>query len=118
MRTIKINREKWLRGGGLSYLWSNDLKKGCCLGHAIHQTQRCSWNELNLLCDPHQFFKRKIDVLGLTETNRPIYDDTYSSGFTVSAEHINDDATINDTEREKQLIKLFEQNKIKLEFYN
>lgn len=129
MRSIKIDRKKWFRGkirsqDSVSYLWDSRERKGCCLGHAIHQACNRSWKSLDKLVDPNDVFHQQ-DILGLIEevivgspfdgSDQIIY---MRSDFTDRAISINDNMKISDKAREKRLIKLFRKNKIRLSFYD
>lgn len=120
MRKIRINRKKWLNGSnnnGNSVLWDSCEKKGCCLGHAIHQVSGKSWESLDSLFTPEEVFQRQ-DVLGLTKREGWFESSYQDSDFTERAIAINDNINISDMQREKRLIKLFRKNKIRLSFYD
>jgi hypothetical protein len=110
MKTIRINRSKWLRGTGSvgTYLWSNCWQGGCCLGHVIHQVSKCGWEELNNIPAPHEFYTKKSILTG---------DHGCNNTFTELAMEINDDSDITDKEREKKLNALGKKNGIKFVFY-
>jgi hypothetical protein len=115
MKTIRINRAKWLRGSvGSSYnsLWCSERQAGCCLGHAIHQTAKCSWNDLRDLTTPPLYYSKPSFLTKLGP------DGFTSNDFADEAMNINDTNAISEEQREKRLIKLFAENNIKLEFYN
>lgn len=120
MKTIRINRAKWLRGNGFNhdggfkanYLWCPDRKAGCCLGHAIHQTAKCAWKDLSRMTMPTMHY---IKPSFLTEFGP---DGLASNALAIEAMNINDANDISEEQREKRLIKLFAKNNIKLEFYN
>lgn len=115
MKTIRINRAKWLRGktSQKNYLWCSKRQAGCCLGHAIHQTTKCSWKDLDKIDNPRTYYSREsfltesiFDVNGLKNNQ-----------FALAAMDLND-TIVDSTVREELLIKLFAENNIKLEFYN
>ena len=95
-----------------TYLWSNKEKKGCCLGHAIHQIERCPWKNLNLLSSPKQYFNKESF---LTERHGVGCSDNLLAD---EAMIINDSACTDDDEKEKQLISLFRAHGLDLKFYN
>ena len=115
MKTIRINRAKWLRGsvgGNNNYLWCSERQAGCCLGHAIHQTAKCSWNDLRNKPTPPFYYSKpsfltKFEPYGFT-----------SNHFADEAMSINDANDISEEQREKLLTALFAENNIKLKFYN
>lgn len=119
---IRIDRKKWRRGQvgqeGLNvYLWKQEDKLGCCLGHLIHQKSKCSWVELHNKFYPMGFFK---GASYLTEKKK---DYSFNNGvvdnaFASAAAEINDNDKINNQEREARLIVLFANNGFALEFYN
>ena len=115
MKTIRIDRKKWLRGktGKKNYLWCSKRQAGCCLGHAIHQTTKCSWKDLDNIDNPRAYYSRESF---LTE---PIFDvnGLKNNEFALAAMDLNDDNRVDSTVREELLIKLFAENNIKLEFY-
>jgi len=111
-RAIRIDRTKWQRGphDGRTYLWNKYRQEGCCLGHVIHQTQKHSWNSLDLKADPFEVLKKQ-DVCKL------VTDQDINSEFANKAIEINDSIYLTEYEREEQLIELFKKNKIKLSFH-
>lgn len=123
MRTIQINRKKWQRGQIIdNFLWNNKTCQGCILGHVIHKTQKCSWDELDFMTTPKEYFTRESI---LTNRCNEDYDDffgcTYEIDNTLFAEkamEINDDTVIDDETREKILTQLFKENGYNLKFYN
>jgi len=114
MKTIRINRAKWLRGRveKMTYLWCPDRKAGCCLGHAIHQTAKCAWKDLNRKTMPSMHYSKPSF---LTEFGP---DGLISNALAIEAMHINDAYDISEALREERLTELFAENNIKLEFYN
>jgi hypothetical protein len=122
MKTITISRKRWLRGDmksvdGYSLLWCNDKRRGCCLGHAIHQIERCTWNQLASMFTPNDFFREntpnKMSGMFVDFAEGEVCDD---STFTNEAIAINDNDSITDKEREKELKALFKKNGLKLVF--
>ena len=116
MKTIRINRAKWLRGKNSqkNYLWCSKRQAGCCLGHAIHQTTKCSWKDLDKIDNPSAYYSRESF---LTEPTFHV-NGFKSNEFALAAMDLNDDIRVDSTVREELLIKLFAENNIKLEFYN
>jgi hypothetical protein len=115
MKTIRINRAKWLRGSNkekVNYLWCSQRQAGCCLGHAIHQTAKCAWKDLRGLTTPLFYYSKPSF---LTEIGP---DGFTSNDLAEQAMSINDSNDISEEQREKRLIELFAENNIKLEFYN
>jgi len=117
MKTIRINRAKWLRGNGddqfsMTYLWCPDRKVGCCLGHAIHQTTKCSWKDLARKWLPTMYYDKPSFL------TQSVNDSLVCNAFADKAMKINDKHDISEASREKRLIKLFAEYNIKLEFYN
>lgn len=120
MKTIRINRKKWLRGAGVdldgafvpNYLWCPDRQAGCCLGHAIHQTAKCSWKDLAGKSIPESYYRKNSFLTDLRT------DGTANNWFADDAMSINDAADISEEKREKRLIEIFAENHIELEFYN
>jgi hypothetical protein len=123
MKTIRINRKKWHRGQPVgSFLWDSVNCKGCILGHVIHQTQKCSWSELDAKTTPKQYFRGKSL---LTREKTKEYHDFYgtlekseNNSLASKAMQINDDTCILDEVRESHLISVFKDYGIKLKFYN
>ena len=117
MKTIRINRKKWLRGridDQVNYLWCSKRQAGCCLGHAIHQTAKCAWKDLNKKAVPTTYYNKPSFLTqfghnGATLDVNDLAEDAIS---------INDSTNISEEKREKRLIELFAENNIKLEFYN
>jgi hypothetical protein len=118
MKTIRINRAKWLRGKTSpyqkNYLWCSKRQAGCCLGHAIHQTTKCSWKDLEKIDNPRTYYSRESF---LTEPTFHV-NGFKNNEFALAAMDLNDDIRVDSTVREELLIKLFAENNIKLEFYN
>ena len=125
MKTVRINRKKWLRGSkdpqgneASSYLWNNECNAGCCLGHVIHQTNKVPYNNLHQLSSPEDFFH---GASILTNYDSEYYGDesvVTNNLFTQKAMMFNDDKYCDQLTRETKLIELFAENNIKLEFYN
>ena len=118
MKTITISRAKWLRGNNskVNYLWCNDRQAGCCLGHVIHQTSRCSWKKIEGLMQPEEFFQQD-SILTNSDTYNDLTNPVISDNqFARDAMEINDNSLITEKEREKQLKNLFKKHKIKLVF--
>ena len=114
MKTIRINRAKWLRGKGtnVNYLWCPDHKAGCCLGHAIHQTVKCAWKDLAGRSVPASYYDEPSFLTYLGP------DGLDNNNFADEAMIINDAPDISEALREERLTELFAENNIKLEFYN
>lgn len=117
MKTIRINRKKWLRGridDRINYLWCSERQAGCCLGHAIHQTAKCAWKDLDQMAMPTTYYGKSsfLTEFGPDGVNQDTND------LAEQAMSINDSNDISEEQREKRLIKLFAENNIKLEFYN
>ena len=120
MKTIRIDRKKWLRGKEAnsngefvpSYLWCPDRQAGCCLGHAIHQTTNCAWKDLAGKSVPSSHYARNSFLTYLGP------DGLDNNNFADEAMTINDAPDISEALREEGLIELFAENNIKLEFYN
>jgi hypothetical protein len=125
MKTIRINRAKWLRGktSQKNYLWCSKRQAGCCLGHAIHQTTKCSWKDLDKIDNPRTYYSRESFLteptfhVNLTEPTFHV-NGFKNNDFALAAMDINDDIRVDSTVREELLIKLFAESNIKLEFYN
>lgn len=117
MRTIRINRAKWLNGSNSpndSFLWDSVRQQGCCLGHVIHQTQRCPWNAMDKNASPEDFLQ-KSDIIGLVKSTN--CGTVMNSNFSMTAMEINDDTEITNERREEDLTVLFLEHKIRLQFY-
>ena len=118
MKTIRIDRKKWRRGAakfeheGRTFLWNSETKRGCCLGHVIHQVKRCSWASLASLFTPGQVYTKKSI---LTNVNRDKFD--RNNEFSREAMRINDNSLIDEEHRELELTGLFKKNGLNLEFY-
>lgn len=111
MKTIRINRKKWVRGNiDDSYLWNPEIQQGCCLGHLIHQKARCSWNKLSRKSMPENYYHE--------DTYNDLVRGGCDSVFSQAAMSINDEVYEDEGVRESELIKLFKKNGYKLEFYN
>ena len=123
MKTIRINRNKWVRGGKVqdepfnTYLYYREEPSGkegaCCLGHFIHQVDKCSWSELYLKVSPAGYFTRKSYLT----TTYGVYYNTDNNNFADRAMRINDNVTMNEEIREKHLKDLFKEHGFNLEFY-
>ena len=112
MKTIRINRAKWLRGKeAVNYLWCSNHKAGCCLGHAIHQTAKCAWSDLAGKSVPTSYYDEPSFLTHFGP------DGLENNELAEGAMSIND-ADISEASREKCLIDLFRSYNIKLEFYN
>lgn len=118
MKKIRIDRKKWLRGVGpySSKLWDKEQQLGCCLGHFIHQTSKCSWNELQDIKAPNKCFKKpsKNNILTRLDLHNIVRNTELSS----QAMRINDNVYISNANRESQLINLFKEKGFELEFFN
>ena len=125
MKTIRINRAKWLRGNIDNKFISNDLwcpkrEAGCCLGHAIHQTAKCAWKDLARKSAPRMYYDKPSFLTNFCHDGSTYFshDGLDNNEFAYKAMRINDALNISDALREKRLIKLFAEYNIKLEFYN
>lgn len=127
MKKIRINRKKWARADGDDYegrLWNADEGVGCCLGHLIHQVSKCSWDKLDGLITPDDFYTGKGILTSMLSENDPIYlhynrkKVIDNNEFSDQAMFINDDEGLSGKQRERKLISLFYQNDFELEFYN
>ena len=114
MKTIRINRKMWACNplSWPSKLYDNRTNRGCCLGHVIHQTSKCSWKELNDLREPNDFFVKCNNDLVTTDT-----DGVYNSKLSTDAMEINDSCKFTTSEKEYKLKNLFAEHGINLEFY-
>lgn len=108
MKTFRIDRKKWLRGpNSANMLWNGEA--GCCLGHVIHQNQRCTWYDLFMMYLPSDYYHNK-SILTEDGKNNHLADE---------AMLFNDsDLFKSDRLREKHLRSLFKKHGYKLEFYN
>ncbi len=117
MKTIRINRGKWMNGREGEFfetsLWNAELNAGCCLGHAIHQVKKCSWNQLNDCGTPESVYHSNSF---LTQMDDGWLETAVDNKFAQEAMKINDDHKLSDKEREQKLIKLFKKNGFKLQF--
>lgn len=115
MKTVKIDRAKWLNAlqtaGTSSVLWNKVFNAGCCLGHVCKQISHKTEKQLDDLCSPEEIF---IGKSILTDINDGF---SVNNQFTDSAIRINDNPYISNKVRESRLIKLFRKNGIKLTFY-
>jgi len=114
MKTIRINRAKWLRGSvdSSNYLWCSERQAGCCLGHAIHQTAKCAWEDLAGKSLPSSYYDKSSF---LTEA---VLDGGFASNELANEAMSINDANISEASREERLTELFRSYNIKLEFYN
>lgn len=117
MKKIRIDRKKWRRDHNgqfleptKTFLWDKTRQLGCCLGHLIHQTTKCSWKELDGIALPQLFYNPK--------TNNKLVSNGFATNFTDEASTINDKASRFQPDREAALIKLFAENGFELEFFN
>ena len=121
MKTFRIDRKKWLRGGSTfeNRLWCAQRQAGCCLGHVIHQTTKCSWDDLEGLGEPKKFYKQPSM---LTEYSSDLSYHNYvyleNNRLAQEAMLINDETLTPDDVREEQLKELFNKHGYNLEFYN
>jgi hypothetical protein len=126
MNTIKIDRNKWLRGKkdpkgneASTYLWDIDCNAGCCLGHAIHQISKVPYNKLNELMTPEDYFQRSSLLTDFIRSSyKGAFGEVQNNNFARQAIRINDNYDMTDKERERKLVELFLQNGIILQFYN
>jgi hypothetical protein len=123
MKTFRIDRKKWLRGESTTenLLWCADRKAGCCLGHVIHQTTKCSWDDLESLGEPKKFYKKSSMLTEISVDTEFSFDDYVSlenNRLAQEAMLINDDVMCSDEDREKDLKDLFNRHGYNLEFYN
>ena len=114
MKTITINRKKWVRGdiGGWSALLNSNGNR-CCLGFAVCQISRLTFETIDGKCEPNDVLRKpsfltEIDEEGILQNNKLAY----------MAMNINDDCGITEKVREKKLIKLFKEHGFKLVFKN
>ena len=112
MKTVRINRKKWLRGNFGSELWDLTEDAGCCLGHVCIQINRKSKKQLHMHYSPEEVFLRGST---LTQVKNGC---VKNNDFVEEAIHFNDHTRFSEEERESKLIQLFKKNDIKLEFYN
>lgn len=111
MKTIKINRKRWLRGREDGYLWLASKQRGCCLGHAVKQLTSCTWAKLESKRLPE-------DVLSDKELAKHFGPYHRIYGFAPIADE-NDDKGLTDVVREAKLKKLFKDwFGLTLKFYN
>ena len=118
MKEFTVKRSSWLRGEGSknSALLRDDGKQ-CCLGFIAEQCgvdrsrltrtypSRLEFSDQKLL--PECFYEVENDIIS------DIKDD---SQLVRSAASINDDSSIEDVERERNLVKLFLKHDITLKF--
>lgn len=126
-KTFRIDRKKWQRGkpAHMTFLWDEGQQKGCCLGHVIHQTSKCSWNNLTGMTTPKDYYS-KPSVLTMSKYTKALYNpicepslsDITDNTLADEAMSINDDMGLPEPEREDALIHLFNRYGYKLEFYN
>jgi len=120
IKTFRIDRKKWLRGKLDFYnnnvLWCDKRQAGCCLGHVIHQTMKCSWDDLKGGGSPEDFYKKPSLLTQYNESSNYIY--LENNSLAQSAMLINDDVMCSDEDREKDLKDLFNSHGYNLEFYN
>lgn len=115
MKTVNINRNKWLRGfvGGKNSLLCNKDNQKCCLGHAITQITKYPNKKIKDQSEPSNIFNRQSFLT--------IYDKechlALNNEFAEKAISINDQIPLTAKERESKLKKLFRENGIKLKFY-
>lgn len=117
MKTITISRKKWLRGDDngevANVLWCKDRNAGCCLGHVIHQTQRCTWNDMLDIDTPAGLYDaNEIRSSILTTMTEEEVQDNVLSGKAMAI----NDGVMRETTRERRLTKLFKSHGIKLVF--
>lgn len=113
---FRINRKRWLRGTVNSFLWNDNVQRGCCLGHIIKQATKCTWDKLHFLESPTYYNINKNHGLEfLLEKHNDNYD---NSELAIEAMIINDYVDLSDKEREEKLISLFKKHKVTIEFYN
>jgi hypothetical protein len=132
MKTIKVDRKKWLRGGktpdGLKTkktLLCDSNDNCCCLGFASLQLSSLTHDHLRYKFEPDDL-NTKIDHLTqyascsfisrlVDDFNYDAWDNTY---FSCTCMKINDNAEITEEERERLLTKAFAEEGLRLEFYN
>lgn len=117
MRTIKIDRNRWLNREAsnkldiVSSLYNKKTDTACCLGHAIHSISKCSWKELESKYTPNEYYAKA------TKKNPFIMDTMGNSDFSDEAIRINDSCLLRAEEREDLLKKLFKKRNLKLVFH-
>lgn len=114
MKKLVIDRSKWLRGESPSYLLTNDGSM-CCLGFWCKsqgiEDDAIIHRGLPTAISPRDLIKAGVtDMEPFLGVNRPWMWDMFAS--------INDDTSINDSERETKLEKLFNNIGYTVEFIN
>lgn len=118
MQQLIIDRSKWRTGGSVS---NKDLKYGktqllntqgmmCCLGFYCEQIENVSKEHLLEMTFPEE-----VDIICSTSILIREYVDTV---FTEHAININDDSDISSEEREKAIIKHFNEINVEVIFKN
>ena len=124
IKSLTIQRSKWLRGAICPSLLTEDGKM-CCLGFfaqkcKIHKTKLYDIGTPQDIEYAHktELIKKIPQLLTKVVESDPMYDycKYKNSDFTNAAIDINDDMEIIDEARESKLIKLFLKNGIKLNF--
>lgn len=114
MRTITIDRKKWVRGNlnGESALLNDDGCR-CCLGFAVCQITKLPLIAIQGMGDPEQVFAGQSFLTELNEDGCVV-----NNHLTNRAIKINDDVLISERVREYRLARLFKGYDIKIVFKN
>jgi hypothetical protein len=114
MKQLIIDRSRWRTGGanynethGSTYLLNS---KGymCCLGFYCLQLGELTENEIRGIGFPEDIRSDNLNdnMFHLIRKDNIIYGDTW---FTTTAANINDDSTLDNAEREENIIEHFKQ---------
>jgi len=102
-----IKRKTWARGGNtIATMLCNKDNMKCCLGFYMKQVDKVPFKKLH-----------HITPSGVKSSLKSkLIEGGFNSGFADDAMTINDDLSIPETQREKELTKLFLKNDTILEF--
>lgn len=117
MKTLTIDRNKWVRGSLGNYGPSkmlNSLGNKCCLGH--FGTQILGWSDDTMRGKSFPS-NCTVDVTPLTKES-DFFDIIVNTSFSDAAARYNDYLYLTESQREEKLIKLFAENGYELSFYN
>lgn len=108
---FKIDRAKWLNGASLKIVeMCNEQGEKCCLGFITQQYSKCKDEELLGISPEDVYFRKGIKF-------PPLFDGEGMSELCGEAMQINDNPFFTNEARERNLIQLFEQHGIKIEFH-
>ena len=131
MKTVKIDRSKWQRGGEAAVLekyaiddvtlWNLDEGCGCCLGHVLHQAHGVSYKKMSMKGTPVSLAEETGEKNPLVKrVEQSHYRNFDEKSFSEQAMDYNDkeDYDFTEEQREDSLIRLGKDHGYDLSFFN